>query len=302
MQPQLTVRPSQPKDKAHILEFCQRTFSWGDYVPHVWDTWIQERNSRLFTALFNNQPVGLMRVAMVKTGEAWLQAARTHPSYRRRGVATVLTRVCLRWALTQGAKIARLATDSDNAPAQQTLQRLAFRRVSDFLVMKSHHLGPQRVRDSRWANAADVDRVWRLLRSSAIYAESAGLYTIVFTWFSLDRSALIEFIRTERAVIHERGNVVDGLMLVDETASEAWPEEKPLQTCYIDGNQQAITDMMIFVKDYAQAKGFRNVYAFACNTPLVSIALTKTGFAEESTTELIYEKRLVSESLRDRVD
>ena len=295
MQPQLTVRPSQPQDKAHILEFCQHTFSWGDYVPHVWDTWTQDRNSQLFTALFNNQPVGLMRVSMVKTGEAWLQAARTHPSYRRRGVATALTRVCLRWALMQGAEIARLATDSDNVPAQQTLQKLAFRKVSDFLVMKSPHLGPQRVRESRWASAADVNRVWRLLHSSAIYAKSAGLYTVVFTWYSLDRPALIELIRTERAVVHETGNVVDGLTLVDETASKAWPAEKPLQTCYIDGNQQAITDMMVFVKDYAHEQGFRNVYAFACNTPLVSTALTESGFAEESTTEMIYEKQLVSE-------
>jgi GNAT superfamily N-acetyltransferase len=296
MKSQLTIRPSQHKDKPDITRFCHHTFDWGDYIPDVWDGWMKDRDAQLFTALINNRPVGLMRVSMAKAGETWLQAARTHPEYRRRGVATALTRACLRWARKRGAEVARLATQSDNRSAQQTLRHLAFNQISDFLVMKCPRLTPQTVQHSRWAKPADMEAVWNLLLRSATYRQAAGLYTIVFTYFSLDKQDLTEFVHTERAVIHETNDVIDGLTLVDDTPRQVWPEENPLQTCYVDGNQQAIMDMMRFVENYAWKQAFRKLYAFACNTSLIATALTKTGFTEESTTELIYEKRLVSKS------
>jgi hypothetical protein len=122
----------------------------------------------------------------------------------------------------------------------------------------------------------------------------------VFTWFSLDKQDLTEFVHTERAVVHESNDVIDGLMLVDDTSRQVWPEENPLQTCYVDGDQQAIVDMMTFVKNYAWEQAFRNVYAFACNTPLIATALTQAGFTSESTPELIYQKKLVTESRETR--
>jgi ribosomal protein S18 acetylase RimI-like enzyme len=300
MKPQLTIRPSQHKDKPHITRFCHHTFDWGDYIPDVWDGWMKNRAAQLFTALINNHPVGLMRVSMAKAGEAWLQAARTHPDYRRRGVATALTRACLHWARTRGAEIARLATQSDNVSAQKTLHHLAFHQISEFLVMKCPRLTPQTVQRSRWAKPADTDAVWSFLLRSATYRQAAGLYTIVFTYFSLDKQDLTEFVHTERAVVHESNDVIDGLTLVDDTPRQVWPEENPLQTCYVDGDQQAIVDMMTFVKNYAWEQAFRNVYAFACNTPLIATALTQAGFTSESTPEGIYEKKLVSEGRETR--
>ena len=36
------IREAISSDKHHILEFCQNTFSWGDYIDNVWDYWISE--------------------------------------------------------------------------------------------------------------------------------------------------------------------------------------------------------------------------------------------------------------------
>ena len=37
-------RLAQSSDKKDILNFCQYTFSWGDYIHEVWDNWIIEGN------------------------------------------------------------------------------------------------------------------------------------------------------------------------------------------------------------------------------------------------------------------
>ena len=33
------IRNSISSDKNEILNFCTNTFSWGDYIHEVWDTW-----------------------------------------------------------------------------------------------------------------------------------------------------------------------------------------------------------------------------------------------------------------------
>ena len=37
-------RLAQSSDKKDVLNFCQYTFSWGDYIHEVWDNWINEGN------------------------------------------------------------------------------------------------------------------------------------------------------------------------------------------------------------------------------------------------------------------
>ncbi len=40
----MRINGAKPSDKEKILDFCKNTFSWGDYIPEVWDFWIKEGN------------------------------------------------------------------------------------------------------------------------------------------------------------------------------------------------------------------------------------------------------------------
>ena len=33
------IRMPIPSDKNQILSFCENTFSWGDYIHEVWESW-----------------------------------------------------------------------------------------------------------------------------------------------------------------------------------------------------------------------------------------------------------------------
>ena len=109
---------------------------------------------------------------------------------------------------------------------------------------------------------------------------------------SLEKRDLTKFVIDKKAIIHENGSAVNGLILIDETVKDVW-EEKPLQTSYIDGDCHAITDMVKFFKTYSYQQDITSVYAFALNSPTIVTALTEAGFSrEEPTTELIYQKNL----------
>jgi ribosomal protein S18 acetylase RimI-like enzyme len=287
------VRPAQQSDREDVFKFCKHTFDWGDYIPHVWDTWLKQKHGRVFTALMDNKPVGIMRVSITKPGEVWLQAARTHPDYRRRGIATALTDACLEWARSKGAETAVLSTDSDNYAAQKIIQKLGFTQVSDFLIMLCKGIQAAKTEISRWAQKSDTEKIWKFLAESEVFEKSAGLYTVIFTWMSLGKQDLAKFIANRKAIVYEDGGTINGLALIDETVKDVWEDEKPFQTCYVDGDRQAIIDMMDFFKTYSAQQGIMNVYAFVCNMPTIASALTEIGFkSEEDHTELIYLKRL----------
>ncbi len=293
MQNQLVIRPAQQSDREAVFRFCEHTFDWGDYIPNVWDMWLKQKHGRVFTALIDNKPVGIMRVSITKPSEVGLQAARTHPDYRRRGVATALTDACLKWAKSKGAETAVLSTDSDNYAAQKTINKLGFTQVSDFIIMLCKGIQAAKTENSRWARKSDTVRIWKFLAESEVFEKSAGLYTVIFTWMSLDEGDLARFIASQKAIVYDDKGTINGLVLIDETVKDVWEDEKPFQTCYVDGDHQAIVDLMNFFKTYSTQQGIANVYAFACNTPTIAAALTETGFKrEEDHTELIYRKKL----------
>ena len=122
--------------------------------------------------------------------------------------------------------------------------------MSDFLIMKCEKLQDENSEGSRWAQKVDTEKTWRFVANSELFKEATGLYTILFTWMSLDKKDLAQFIGNGKAIIHENNCAIDGLVLVDETIRYEW-EGEPIQTCYIDGTHETIASMMKFFKVYA---------------------------------------------------
>ena len=115
---------------------------------------------------------------------------------------------------------------------------------------------------------------------------------MLYTWISLHKQDLVDFIAKEKVIIHTSNNTTNGLVLIDETVRDVWPE-KPFQTCYVDGDREGIVDMMRFFKSYAHNREVTTVYAFACNSPEIANALTAVGFnREDHVSELVYEKEI----------
>lgn len=286
------VREARQADREAVFEFCQHTWSWGDYIPHVWDKWLKEENGKVFVATVNGVPVGISRVTIDKPGEAWLSGARTAPKFRRRGVATAITMKCLEYAKRMGARVARLVTESDNVAAIVAVQKMGFKPVAEFLEMTLEKLLGGDGGASSWAGISQSDAIWRYLQSSEVYRRAAGLYTVLYHWYSLDKRDLERFIGQGKAIIFSGQNGdVKGLILMDDAVSSEW-RENAVQTCYIDGNFEAVLDMAKFLLAYCQTKGIEKVYGFTVNHPPITEALEKLGFKKPETKAIVFEKKL----------
>jgi len=288
----ILVRKARSSDRAAVFRFCEKTWSWGDYVPKVWDKWLKERNGGVFVATVNSVPVGISHLSVDKPGEVWLSAARTDPNYRRMGVATAITRKCLEYAKKKGAKVARLVTESNNKAAQAVVEKLGFKQIAEFVEMVAENVTEEISKKSRWAEKDQSETIWNYLQNSKTYRSAAGLYTVLFHWFSLEKAALKRFVEEQKAIMHENEKgELNGLTLIDDATARQWHEDT-IQTCYIDGDRNAVLDMIRFFESYCHSLAVKKIYGFACNHKPITTALEKLGFEPPDSIDIIYEKKL----------
>jgi RimJ/RimL family protein N-acetyltransferase len=290
--PKIHVRKARDSDSEAVFKFCRKTWSWGDYIPKVWDKWLKEKSGRVFVATIDSVPVGITHLSLDKPHEIWLSGARTDPKYRRMGVATAITKKCLDYAKREGVKVARLTTGSGNTAAQAVIKKLGFKPISEFVEMTAEKMAKENSKDSKWAEKTDTSAIWNYLQTSKAYRKAAGLYTVLFHWFSLEKEDLKRFIDQRKTIVHLSGtSKIDGLVLFDDVTAQEW-HENTIQTSYIDGDHTAVLDMMRLLKSHCHTLGIKKIYGFTCNHKPVTTALEKLGFEQQETSEIVYEKKI----------
>jgi ribosomal protein S18 acetylase RimI-like enzyme len=290
--PKIHIRTAHNTDRKAIFKFCRKTWSWGDYIPRVWNQWLKDKNSRVFIATINKKPVGIMHLSIDKPQEIWLSGARTDPKYRRIGIATALTKKCLNYAAKKGAKTARLVTGSENTAAQTVLQQLGFQPAAEFTEMENENITPEQSNGSSWAEPQQTAAIWNFLSSSKIYQKSAGTYTVIFHWFSLERKDLERFVQEHKTIVSTtKKGKINGLVLVDDITAREW-QPHTIQTCYIDGRHNTTLDMLKFLKNHCHTTKIKKIYGFTCNHKPTTTAMEKLGFKHENSTEILYIKNL----------
>jgi GNAT superfamily N-acetyltransferase len=287
------VREARASDKDLVLRFCQNTFEWGDYIPNVWDFWLNDSDGRIFLATFEDVPVGMSHVEILKADEAWLEGARVAPEFRRMSVASLLNEACLEWAVKHGARIARLVTESSNYVAQKALMKLNFKGIFEWALMEFDGCKLEVGKSVRFADASDVDAIWKFLMSSEGFAKSGELFTILFRWMSLDQAGLERFVGKRMAIVYEQARRILGLVLFDDAVKDAW-QENSVQTCFVDGDFEAVLSMGQFLQRHLYNEGVARIYGVMCNCAPLTSAFAKLGFRARHTTELVYEKKLYS--------
>lgn len=182
----LTIRPARHDDLSSITPWTTDTFSWGDYVPDRFDTWLQEGEGEVLVSVDQaDVPVALCHVTMLSPTEAWLEGARVHPHHRRSGRGSALNHAGVEWARRRGARVIRLSVDADNMPARNQVKQLGYREVSTWLhavfEVDAAHRTTERYR-MRPAPGADAEAAWLFWASSDLARESRELIHIGWQW------------------------------------------------------------------------------------------------------------------------
>jgi len=112
-------------DKQKILAFCQNTFSWGDYIDEVYDSWIHE--GELVILEQDDAPIGMCHgVTYIDEEMLWVEGIRIHHNYRRKGLAEKMVQQIENNAKNSGIRYASMLIESENIPSLNLAKKIGY--------------------------------------------------------------------------------------------------------------------------------------------------------------------------------
>ena len=123
------IRKAIQLDKEQILDFCQNTFSWGDYIDEVWDSWYN--NEGLVIIEENEKAIGMAHGVIYQNEKMlWLEGVRVNESYRKNGFATCLITHFEKKAKDSNIIRINMLIESENTSSLSLVKKLGYQIIS----------------------------------------------------------------------------------------------------------------------------------------------------------------------------
>lgn len=180
------IREARKGDLEAIAPWTTATFEWGDYVPTRFSSWLADPGSVVLVCVdATDRPLALCHALMLSEYEGWLEAARVHPDHRRAGLGSAMNHAGVRWLGERGARVVRLAIESENPGARSQVEKLGYRAVS------SWHHGRLEVDPTRRAPPgyrlrpvppSEIDAAWVFWSGSDLAVDGRELIAQGWQW------------------------------------------------------------------------------------------------------------------------
>ncbi len=127
----IQIRKPLTSDKQQILDFCTNTFSWGDYIHEVYDSWINE--GELVILEENSVPIAMCHGATyTDENMLWIEGIRVRQDYRRKGLAQLLVSHLEKNTHDLGITHANMLIESENIPSLNLAAKIGYERNSQW--------------------------------------------------------------------------------------------------------------------------------------------------------------------------
>ena len=125
------IRNSIPSDKNQIVGFCKNTFSWGDYINEVWDSW--EKDDGLVIIEDDKTAIAICHGVKYQNEKMlWIEGIRVKENYRNNGIATRFIRYFEKIAIDSGIKHVNMLIETENISSLNLAKKLEYKIISEW--------------------------------------------------------------------------------------------------------------------------------------------------------------------------
>ncbi len=126
----ILCRPAGQADTLQALSLASEIWGGDDYVPQVWESWLEDATGLLAVAVWQGRVVGIGHLADLGWGEAWLEGLRVAPDLQGRGIGSILHDYLVgRW-LAGRSPVVRLLTHEHREAVKAMCARSGFEPVA----------------------------------------------------------------------------------------------------------------------------------------------------------------------------
>jgi len=209
-----SVRRASLHDKPALQGLCRVAVGPDDYVLEGLEDLILRSVVHLATDP-EGRVVGMASYRPLLDGAAWLGQARTHPDYRRQGVARAIIDSFAGLARTSGVHTLRLWSDASNEEGVAAFSAAGFKEIARFTRVVG---APARGTPKSKPRGFDED-LWRRIDRSPIVGK--GRRYASHKWYFLPATRPVVFGLAAKGAFHAFGETV--IALADrEDGEELW--------------------------------------------------------------------------------
>ena len=132
----LMIRPLQPEDRSRVLAISSQIWDGEDYVPGVFDQWMNESDGEAVGAVLDGLLIAFAHRTWLHPGIAWLEGIRADAAYRGQGAGKAITEHFIEAASRDGAQRICLSTHIDNEASIHIIEAYGFSRVASFTLLE----------------------------------------------------------------------------------------------------------------------------------------------------------------------
>jgi GNAT superfamily N-acetyltransferase len=229
------IREAKISDKSKILKFCKDTFSWGDYIDHVWDFWISE--GHLF--LFEKQiPIGICH-ALYSEDQIWIEGIRIDPNFRRRKIASKLVTHAESIGKAKNLSVSYMLIDVENISSLSMATSLNY---DVFQTWNFYSLMPKR--------NSNYDVYFEKSLNRNLYSH----YVKSWRWLPIDDDTLFSFYEQNKIIKSSSNNKHSIAILTD---SEHF--DKTLIVTLFSGEQNTTLQIISFLQNHAKENNYEKI-------------------------------------------
>ncbi len=223
---EVKVRGARASDKQPLMKFVSKTWGGHDYVPDIWDDWMRDKKGKIFVAVAGGKQVGMNRIRFLPERIGWLEGARIHPRFRRKGLASLLGKNSMEFGGARGMHTFRLTSSTKNKSARKQVAKMGFREKVRFDVYEVKRAAFRGKTPARRVRLSNLDATWKFFRSAPEFRSGGGLCWDAFVARTLNKENLATLIGNGRVFVsrNDRGSQAAAILGEVAEGSEAWTQ------------------------------------------------------------------------------
>lgn len=270
--PVVVCRPALRKDTQEVLELSSHIWEGGDYLPKVWEEWLNDPDGMLGVAEVNGRVAGTFKLTKFAEDDWYLEGLRVHPDFQDRGIATHIHDYVVELWRQTGKGILRLTTGSNNVKVHRMCERSGFKRIAEFIPYRGSVL-MDGTGNFTPLSAEEAPRALEIVNSNPVHRLSSSLINLGWVFAKPQIKHILEVIQYKHAWWWKDGS---GFLSIWEDDESEVPEPGvELLAC----QRGDLCEMLVDYRRLMGAIGYKSAGWVAPNRPEVIACLDKADFA-----------------------
>ena len=284
----ITLRKGNLKDKSEISELCKNIWNGKDYLPVVWNDWINNSNSSFIIADLENEIVAVYHVYNFNS-EIWLESLRVKEQYRHQGIANYLIKDLITTVQSKQIDNIRLTTSIENTKSISLFKNLNFNESHYCQYM---YIDYNDIEELSTLSDVKILNDYDEISSIFEHMDTTKKYIpIWWRWWSVNSYSIKEYLKNGIAIISSNSGHIDSLLLLQKTNN--YGHEDHSQLFIVKGQYEEIKNLLSYVKTSFPEFISSKLFCFPETNSDESSILSNLGF-KKRTNLVLMNKSIVS--------